>query len=141
MNSGMVKNTSSFFPLEHCRGKRWYWFQGFKHYLHNGSDELLEESRDLQQGGPEVVQEVDEEPFDVRTIVVLIGHDHQVAVAEGGTVVINFAEGKTQYLGDVLNFLILHDLLMRGFSDIQQLPLQRKHAVVVTSNYSEAADR
>jgi protein-tyrosine phosphatase len=41
-------------------------------YLDDRSNELSEESRSLQQIGPEVVDEVDHETLDVRTIVVLI---------------------------------------------------------------------
>ena len=36
----------------------------------------------LQQARPVAVEEVDHEPLDVRAVVVLVGHDHQVAVAQ-----------------------------------------------------------
>jgi hypothetical protein len=59
--------------------------------LDDGGNELLEESGDVQEGWPEVVKEIDNQTLDVRTIVILIGHDHQVAVAElldGGFIVL-----------------------------------------------------
>ena len=51
-------------------------------HLHNGGDELLDEAVDLEQGGVEVVQEVYDEALDVRTIVILIRHDHEMPVAQ-----------------------------------------------------------
>lgn len=39
--------------------------------LDDGSDELLEEALDLKQTGPEVVEEVENQTLDVRTIVIL----------------------------------------------------------------------
>jgi hypothetical protein len=38
-------------------------------YLDDGRDELLEEAGELEEGGPEVVQEVDEQPLDVRACI------------------------------------------------------------------------
>lgn len=51
-------------------------------YLDNGGDELQQEALDPEQGRVEVVQEVHDEALDVGTIMVLIGHDHQVPVAQ-----------------------------------------------------------
>lgn len=45
----------------------------------------------LQQIGPEVVDEVDDEAFDVRAILILISHDHELAVAERLDGVVLFA--------------------------------------------------
>ena len=50
--------------------------------LDDGRDELLQEAVDLEQRRPEVVHEVDEQPLDVRAVVVLVRHDHEVAVAQ-----------------------------------------------------------
>jgi hypothetical protein len=69
--------------------------------LHYGSDELLKEAckedkeRELnkkknwfviitmqvQEGWPEVVEEVDEESLDVGSIMILISHNHQVSIS------------------------------------------------------------
>ena len=47
----------------------------------DGSDELLQEW-ELQQTGPVVVDEVDDETLDVGTVLVLISHDHQFAITK-----------------------------------------------------------
>ena len=39
--------------------------------LDDGCDELDEESGDLEERGEEVVEEVDEQPLDVRSILIL----------------------------------------------------------------------
>ena len=49
--------------------------------LDDWSDELLQEAV-MQQGGPVGVNEVDEQTFDVRAVLVLIGHDHHLAIAK-----------------------------------------------------------
>lgn len=40
-------------------------------YLDDGRDELLEEAGELEEGGPEVVQQVDQQPLDVAPCVCL----------------------------------------------------------------------
>jgi hypothetical protein len=40
-------------------------------YSDDGCHELNQEVRKLQQRGEEMVQEIDEEPFDVRTVMIL----------------------------------------------------------------------
>ena len=44
------------------------------------SDELAEKVGYFQDARVVPVQQVDEQAFDVRTVVVLVGHDHQAAV-------------------------------------------------------------
>jgi hypothetical protein len=51
-------------------------------YLDDGRDEFKQEAADFEEGGIEVVQEVHDEALDVGTIVVLVGHDHQVPIAQ-----------------------------------------------------------
>ena len=36
----------------------------------------------LEEIGPEVMDEVDDETLDVRAVLVLVSHDHQVAVSQ-----------------------------------------------------------
>ena len=62
--------------------------------LHDGCDELLQKSINFEQGGPEVMQEIDEQAFDVTAIVILIGHNHQMAITKGTCIVVFFAEGQ-----------------------------------------------
>ena len=50
--------------------------------LDDGRDELAHEVVVLEQRRPVAVDEVDDEPLDVRAVVVLVGHDHEVAVAQ-----------------------------------------------------------
>ena len=50
--------------------------------LDDGRDELQQEARHLEQRGVEVVEEVHDEALDVRAVCVLVGHDHEVAVAQ-----------------------------------------------------------
>ena len=50
--------------------------------LDNGGHKLNKEAVELEERGPEVVDEVDEKPLDVRAVLILIGHDHQLAVAQ-----------------------------------------------------------
>ena len=54
--------------------------QWFVTHLDNGSDELQQEARHNKQGGEVVVKEVHDEPLDVAPILILICHDHDVAV-------------------------------------------------------------
>ena len=44
--------------------------------FHNRSDELLQETVDLKQRRPEMMQKIDEKPLNVGAIVILISHDH-----------------------------------------------------------------
>ena len=50
-------------------------------YLDDGRDEFLDEIV-FQEVGPVVVDKVDDEPFDVRSVVILIGHDHHFSISE-----------------------------------------------------------
>ena len=49
-------------------------------YLDNGCDELLQEAGHVQEGWPKVMHEINHKALDVTSIVILIGHDHQVTV-------------------------------------------------------------
>ena len=48
--------------------------------LDDGCDELFDEVV-FEQSRPVVVDEVDEETFDVRAVLILICHDHDLAVS------------------------------------------------------------
>ena len=50
--------------------------------LNNGRDELFQEPIDTEQGWPEMMEEIDEQPLDMRSIMILICHNHQVTVSE-----------------------------------------------------------
>ena len=73
--------------------------------LDDWGDEFPQEAVDFKQGRPEMVQEVDDKSLDVRPVVVLIGHDHDVPVAETLRRGVRFSKLETHDLDNVLNFL------------------------------------
>ena len=76
-------------------------------------DELLDEIP-LEQAGPVGVDEVDDQALDVGAILVLVGHDHQVTVAQGlevSLIDILLPILETQDLYHVGDLFILHDLM------------------------------
>lgn len=56
----------------------------------NRCDKLFEKPPDFQKARPEVMNEVDEETFDVGAVVVLVGHDHDWTVPEFTDVGVDF---------------------------------------------------
>lgn len=68
-------------------------------YLDNGRDELQQKSRQLEQRWEEAVQEVHDEALDVRSVVILVGHDHQVAVTQGLGVLVDLRRGQRRRRG------------------------------------------
>ena len=101
--------------------------------LDDGRDELLEEG-ELEEGGPVVVDEVDEEPLDVGAVLVLIGHDHELAVPQRLEVVhrlVLLLVGQSDDFYHLIDLLVLHDLLVGGVAHVEQLAPQRVHAVLV----------
>ena len=81
-------------------------------YLDDGRDELLQEVV-VEELGPVVLDEVDEETLDVGSVLVLICHDHQLAVSQrpqglGSLVLLLVLQSKN--LDDVVDLSIFHDL-------------------------------
>ncbi len=73
-----------------------------------------------------MMEKINDEALDVRTIVILICHDHQVAISQGldiGFIVLN-AKLEPKNINDVLDFLIFVDLqgvvLSCGTKDTKQ---------------------
>ena len=79
--------------------------------LYDRGNEFNQEFRNLQQTGKLGLEEVDEQSLDVASVMVLIGHDHQVAVAETTGVGILLLVLQSQKVLDVLNFLVLRNLV------------------------------
>jgi hypothetical protein len=84
------------------------------------------------------VEQIDDEAFNVRTVVVLIRHDHDVAVAQvlarGGQAVVRLVEVQAQD-GDHAGYLLVADGdLGVHAAHVQQLATQREHAVQVSSD-------
>ena len=59
----------------------------------------------------------------MRPIMVLVCHNHDTSVSQLFSVLIIFAKLQSNNFYNVLNFLILHDWLVRRFSHIQQFAL------------------
>ena len=99
--------------------------------LDNWRDELLQEAWDLQQGRPEAVNKIDEQTFDVRscstfrccvrrfpalcvqwirTIVVLICHNHYMTVTQRVCIFVMFASLQPQNLFERRDFCVVHNL-------------------------------
>jgi hypothetical protein len=57
----------------------------------------------------------------MRAVVVLVGHHHEVTVAQAAGRVVVLAVLQTENLFDVRDFLVLHDLVVRRLAHIQQL--------------------
>ncbi|GIX60845.1 phosphatase [Babesia caballi] len=77
--------------------------------LDDGRDKLPDEPLVLDHLRPEVVQQVDHEPLDVRPVVVLIRHDHDRAVPEPlGRRLLLFGNVEPHHLEYVLYFRVLH---------------------------------
>ena len=80
--------------------------------LDDGSDELLHEII-FEQVRPVVVDKVDDEALDVGAVLVLVGHDHEMAVAEspeGGLISVLLAKLQPQDLYKVNDLLVCHQL-------------------------------
>ena len=122
-------------------------------------DKLQQERRvQLEQRRVKVVEEVQDKTLDMRTIVILgissaytlatflfaqahlIRHDHQLAVPQARDVRVVLVVLQTQDLLDVLNLLVLHDLVVASFPDVEQLAAQGEDAVVVATDDTETSD-
>jgi hypothetical protein len=109
--------------------------------LDDGRDEFDQEVGYAEQRGVKVVEEVDDQTLDVRSIVILICHDHQMAVSQAvgrGVIRVVF---QTQDLLDVLDLDIFHNRVVRCVSHIEQLSSQRKDSIIISSNDTESGYR
>jgi len=108
-------------------------------HLNNGGDELLEESLDVEEGRPEVVNEVDDKSLDVGSIVILISHDHEVPVTERLDVllVVLNVELEAHDVDDVLDLIVGHNLLVVGLADVEGLTLEGEDTVEVAADNGE----
>ena len=96
----------------------------------------------LEEVGPVVVEEIDDEAFDVGAIGVLVGHDHDVPVAQAlRSVLILVALLQAQDSLEVLDLLVLHDLLVIGVARVGHLATEGEHAVAVAADDGEPRHR
>ena len=128
-------------------------------YSNDGRHELHQKVRDLQQRREEVIQKVNEETFNVRTIVVLrtptlkqtlrgaekpthlIRHYHELTVPQALDIRIILVVLETHDFLDTLDLLVLHDLVVLCLAHVQELATQREDTKVVTPNYAETSHR
>ncbi len=76
-----------------------------------------------------MVNEVDDQPLDVASIMILIGHNHQMSITKRLHVgfVVGCAEFEAHNLNKIHDFLVLHDLSVSRITNIQWLTLQGEH--------------
>ena len=87
--------------------------------FHDGGDEDLQKVVNLQQTGPKMVEKIHNQPFDVAAVVVLVGHDHDVPVAQPRRVFVFGVQLQPHDFHDVLNFRIAAHFLIASVSYIQ----------------------
>lgn len=109
-------------------------------YLDDRGDELDQKVRNLQQRGVEVIQEVDDQTFDMRTIVILIGHDHKVTISQTVDRGVGLTVFQSKDLLDMGQLDVFGDLIVTGFSHVEQFSSQRENTVVVSTNHSQTGD-
>jgi len=79
--------------------------------LDDWRDELFEEAVNAKETRPEVMNEVDQKTLDVRTIMVLISHDHYTAISQIPNIFVLFANLKADNLSQILNLRVFRYLL------------------------------
>ena len=72
--------------------------------------------------------------------MVLVGHDHDVAVPQRLGAVVRRAVAQTENLLDVRDLGVVHDLVVRRVAHVQELAAQREDAVAVAADHGEAGD-
>jgi hypothetical protein len=70
----------------------------------------------------------------------LISHNHEPSVSQARSVRIVFIVLQAHNLFDVLNFLVLHDLVVFRLSHVQQFTSQWEDTEIVTSHYAETSN-
>mmetsp|Transcript_21683 Transcript_21683/g.35834 ORF Transcript_21683/g.35834 Transcript_21683/m.35834 type:complete len:372 (+) Transcript_21683:2019-3134(+) len=104
--------------------------------LDNRSDELLQKVWNIQQTRPVVMQDVDYQTLDMGSIVILIGHNHEVTVTKSLDVVlgVNRTKLESQDIHHILNFFVLDHLRLRCLAHIEGLSLEWEDSIVITSD-------
>ena len=81
-----------------------------------------------------MMYEINDQSFDMRTIMILISHNHDVSVPELAYIIIFLPYLKPYYFQEIRDFRIFHDLFDRCISDIQKFSSQGKDAVFVSTD-------
>ena len=109
-------------------------------YLDDRGDELDQKVRDLEQGRVEVIQEVDDQTLDMRTIVILIGHDHEMTISQTVDRGVGLTVFQSKDFLDMGQLDIFGDLIVTGFSHVEQFSSQGENTVVVSTDHSQTGD-
>jgi hypothetical protein len=82
------------------------------------------------------MNKVNDETLDVRSVVILIRHDHEVTITQRLDILfgVDGSEFEPHDLHDIHDFFILHNLSVGGIPDVEGLTLEGEDAVVVPSN-------
>ncbi len=104
-------------------------------HLDQGGDEEAEKPFDFEQGGPQVVEEVDQQPADMCAVYILVGHDHKVRVPECLAVRVDPAHLQAHDFDQVVDLLVGSQGGQPALPDVHDLALQGKHAVPVPAQH------
>mmetsp|Transcript_17072 Transcript_17072/g.45598 ORF Transcript_17072/g.45598 Transcript_17072/m.45598 type:complete len:203 (-) Transcript_17072:1496-2104(-) len=107
--------------------------------LDDRGHKLLHKATLLEQVRPPKVEEIEEQALDVGTIVVLIRHDHDRAIAHL-VVVTLLPERQAEDLDNVHDLLVLRDLLLGHIADVKQLAAQWEDAILIPTNDPQACN-
>lgn len=109
--------------------------------LYDGSRHVGQEPRDGDELMPELVEEVDEETTDVRTILVLIGHDHHRTLSKARKIYVLGTAHETQDLLEFGDFLGVLHASIRRILHIQELTPQRLDSVLLALFLRQSGER
>ena len=70
----------------------------------------------------------------------LIGHNHNLPVPQGNYVRIVFVVLQTHDLFDVLNFFVLHNLIVFGLADVKQFTTEWEDTEVISTDHSKSSN-
>ena len=86
------------------------------------------------------MEQIDEQPFDVRTIHVLIRHNHHASIPQLLQVLVRLAVLQAQNPLDACELVIVGLLVHRSILNVQNLAFERKYAVAFAPHDLETGD-
>lgn len=87
-----------------------------------------------------MVNKVDQETFDMRSIVVLISHDHDWPIPKWLDIVVFLTHLQPHYLGQVSDLSIFWNLLGCCFSHIQKFTSQWEDTILISTNHLDTSE-
>lgn len=128
-----LRETLCFLPLRIVMSREELDLVVAPRHLDDRRNKFGEEARHMHQRGPKMVYEVHDQSLDVTPIRVLVGHQHDGAVAETLQVLILAILLQAHDLDDVGDLLVVDDLRRGGITYVEELTPQWEHAIVVAS--------